>query len=105
MRGLRLRAEKAEPVGEHYTQIVKKKTVYKVQILIVYIISYNFLEALMAKQYKPYSIIKENNICPRCSAKVKIGVLLEEEHYFTKSKLILVYTCDKCGKKWTVNYK
>lgn len=27
MRGLRLRAEKAETVGEHYTQIVKKKTV------------------------------------------------------------------------------
>lgn len=37
MRGLRLRAEKVEPVGEHYTQIVKKKTVYKVQILILII--------------------------------------------------------------------
>ena len=33
MRGLRLRAEKAEPVGEHYTQIVKKKIVCEVRIL------------------------------------------------------------------------
>lgn len=57
------------------------------------------------KNYKPYGTIKENNICPCCDSKAEIGVLLEEEHYFTKSKLILVYTCDKCGKKWTVNYK
>lgn len=57
------------------------------------------------KNYKPYGIVKENNICPRCDSKAEIGVLLEEEHYFTESKLILVYTCDKCGEKWTVNYK
>ncbi len=38
MRGLRLRAEKAEAVGEHYTQIMKKKTVYRVQISIYAII-------------------------------------------------------------------
>ena len=38
MRGLRLRAEKAEAVGEHYTQIMKKKTVYRVQISICAII-------------------------------------------------------------------
>ena len=50
------------------------------------------------KNYKSYGIIKENNICPCCDSKAEIGVLLEEEHYFTKSKLILVYTCDKCGK-------
>lgn len=57
------------------------------------------------KKYKPYDIIKENNVCPCCGAKAEIGVLLEEEHYFTKSKLILAYTCDKCGKKWTTNYE
>ncbi|BFG88834.1 hypothetical protein EF01_06630 [Enterococcus faecalis] len=34
MRGSRLRAEKVASVGEHYTQIVKKKTVCKVQILV-----------------------------------------------------------------------
>lgn len=33
MRGLRLRAEKVASVGEHYTQIVKKKTVCKVRFL------------------------------------------------------------------------
>ena len=55
----------------------------------------------MVKQYKPHN----DNTCPCCGTEVEIGILLEEEHYFTESKLILVYTCDKCGKKWTVDYK
>lgn len=55
----------------------------------------------MVKQYKPHN----DNTCPRCGTEVEIGILLEEEYYFTESKLILVYTCDKCGKTWTVDYK
>lgn len=58
----------------------------------------------MVRTYKSYSTEKDN-ICSFCGTKAKIGILLEEEHYFTKSKLILVYTCDKCGKTWTVDYK
>ena len=59
----------------------------------------------MVKQYIPCSVIKEYNTCPRCNTKVEVGILLKEKHYFTKSKHIIVYMCDKCGKTWSVNYK
>lgn len=55
----------------------------------------------MVKIHKSYPV-KKDNVCPFCGTKAKIGILLEEEHYFTDSKLIFVYTCDKCGKKWVV---
>ena len=42
---------------------------------------------------------------PMSNTKVDVGILLKEEHYFTKSKHIIVYMCDKCGKTWSVNYK
>lgn len=59
----------------------------------------------MVKQYKPCNIIKKDSICPYCDTETEVGILLKKEHYFTKSKLVIAYICDKCGKTWSIDYK